>query len=76
LILLIKTDANLTFNRSSTARAEAALPDRLIREARSTQGEAALAEDIIEYFKQRVALPNAARYQTRIDQALREIIIS
>jgi len=52
------------------------LPDRLIREARSTQGEAALAEDIIEYFKQRVALPNAARYQTRIDQALREIIIS
>lgn len=33
-----------------------------------------LDEDIIEYFKQRAALPNAAPYQTQINQALREII--
>jgi len=33
-----------------------------------------LDEDIVEYFKQRAALPNAAPYQTQINQALRQII--
>jgi uncharacterized protein (DUF4415 family) len=33
-----------------------------------------LDEDIVEYFKQRAALPNAAPYQTQINHALREVI--
>jgi len=33
-----------------------------------------LDDDIIEYFKQRAALPNAAPYQTQINQALRDVI--
>lgn len=33
-----------------------------------------LDEDIIEHFKRRAARPNAAPYQTQINQALREII--
>jgi uncharacterized protein (DUF4415 family) len=33
-----------------------------------------LDEDIVEYFKERAALPNAAPYQTQINQALKELI--
>jgi len=33
-----------------------------------------LDEDIVEYFKRRAARPNAAPYQTQINQALRKVI--
>jgi uncharacterized protein (DUF4415 family) len=47
------------------------LPEKNIRKVRIN---IMLDEDIIEYFKQRAALPNAAPYQTQINQALREVI--
>jgi uncharacterized protein (DUF4415 family) len=34
-----------------------------------------LDEDIVEYFKQLAALPNAAPYRTQINQMLRELIL-
>jgi len=47
------------------------VPERPVRKARIN---IMLDEDIIEYFKGRAALPNAAPYQTQINQALRELI--
>jgi uncharacterized protein (DUF4415 family) len=47
------------------------VPEKNVRKVRIN---IMLDEDIIEYFKQRAALPNAAPYQTQINQALREII--
>lgn len=42
--------------------------------ARKLRINITLDEDIIEYFKQRAALPNAAPYQTQINQALKELV--
>lgn len=48
------------------------IPDKSVRKLRIN---IMLDEDIVEYFKQRAALPNAAPYQTQINQILRELII-
>jgi len=47
------------------------IPDQNVRKLRIN---IMLDEDIIQYFKQRAALPNAAPYQTQINQTLRELI--
>ena len=47
------------------------VPNKNIRKVRIN---IMLDDDIIEYFKQRAALPNAAPYQTQINQALRDAI--
>src|SRR5262245_45430307 len=47
------------------------VPNKYIRKVRIN---IMLDDDIIEYFKRRAALPNAAPYQTQINQALRDAI--
>lgn len=47
------------------------VPDKKIRKVRIN---IMLDDDIIEYFKQRATLPNAAPYQTQINQTLRDAI--
>ena len=47
------------------------IPDQNVRKLRIN---IMLDEDIVQYFKQRAALPNAAPYQTQINQILRELI--
>jgi uncharacterized protein (DUF4415 family) len=47
------------------------IPDQNVRKLRIN---IMLDEDIVQYFKQRAALPNAAPYQTQINQTLRELI--
>ncbi len=48
------------------------IPEKNVRKLRIN---IMLDEDIVEYFKQRAALPNAAPYQTQINQILRELIL-
>ena len=47
------------------------VPNKNIRKVRIN---IMLDDDIIEFFKQRAALPNSAPYQTQINQALRDAI--
>ena|SRR5215510_5809010 len=57
--------------RSAARVTKRELPDKNVRKVRIN---IMLDEDIIEYFKLRAAKPNAAPYQTQINQALRALI--
>lgn len=48
------------------------IPEKNVRKLRIN---IMLDEDIVDYFKHRAARPNAAPYQTQINQVLRELIL-
>lgn len=61
----------LAYERGEAEAGRVTVRERPVKKARIN---IMLDEDIIEHFKRRAARPNAAPYQTQINQALRELL--
>ncbi len=72
--LMESLDQALAYERGEDVAVRVTVREVPAKPVRKARINILLDEDIIEYFKQRAALPNAAPYQTQINQALREIV--